>query len=271
MRKTRTISISSGKGGVGKTSIVCNLALALQDLGKRVLILDGDWGMANVDIMFGKRSKYSLIDLLRDDITIEDVLERMDQKIYLIPGGNALPELLNLNLYERKFIFDQVSELNGVFDYLIIDTAPGIDENVRFLNAAAEESYFVLTPEPASLTDTYSLIKVMNQVQKEVSFNIVCNEVSNAEAGLSLFKRLAGVCDKFLNVNLNYFGSIDRDFDLAQSTCNQKLVLREKPDSKSAQDILQLADNISDYNGLSNISGNIKIFFESYVDRQLSI
>src|ERR1700683_2504779 len=151
--QTRTISITSGKGGVGKTSIVCNLASTLAKTGQNVLILDGDLGMANVDIMFGARTKNSIKDVFTGSKKIEEIMTPLDQRIWLIPGGSGFTELQNLSDREKRILLDQMSNLKQHFDYMLIDTAPGIDNNVMYFNTSAQEIYVVVTPDPSSFAD----------------------------------------------------------------------------------------------------------------------
>lgn len=262
-KRTKTISITSGKGGVGKSSLVANLAYSLSKKGSKVLVFDGDLGMANIDIMFGARAKHSVLDLLSDDCCVDDVLTRLAQNLYLIPGGTALPQLQDLNSYEKKMIIDQLADLEGIFDYLLIDTSPGIDENVRLLNSAASEIMIVLTPEPASLTDAYALIKVLNQMQNEKHFKVICNQVLSELEGRRLFEMLQKVCDQFLDIGLEYVGAVERDQALAQATRNQKLVLQSQPESQSALQIEELSRKLSGYGRLGDLKGSMQFFFQA--------
>lgn len=264
-KNTKSISITSGKGGVGKSSLVANMAFSLAKKGNKVLIFDGDLGMANIDIMFGVRAKRSVLDLLRDDCSIDDVLTRLSQNLYLIPGGTAIPQLQELNTYERKMIIDQLGDLEGIFDYLLIDTSPGIDENVRLLNSAASDVVVVLTPEPASLTDAYALIKVLNQMQKEKSFKVICNQVSSEKEGKRLYEMLQRVCDQFLDISLELMGCVERDTALAQATRNQKLVLQSAPECNSAVQIEELSRKLSGYGRLGELKGSMQFFFQTPV------
>lgn len=251
-KKTRSISISSGKGGVGKSSLLANLGLQLSRRGQKVLILDADMGMANIDILFAQRSRKNVLDLLQDQNSIDDVLQRLAQNLYLISGGSALTELYQLSLHEKKSILHQLEELDGLFDYLLIDTASGVDENVRLFSSSASEIFVVLTPEPASLTDAYAFIKVMHQVHREKEFRILCNQVRNERDAISLYERLQRVAEQFLNVQLNYVGYVEKDTAFAQATRNQELVLNFAPDSPSAQQIRNLADKMSSYGRLAD-------------------
>ena len=259
---TKTISITSGKGGVGKSTLVSNLSLALAQKGKRVLILDGDLGLANIDIMFGVRSAGSVESVLNGSRTIDEILIDVAPNISLIPGGSGVYGLQNTSLLQKKMLLDQINLLPKAFDFMLIDTASGIDENVLYLNSAAHEILVVLTPDPSSLADAYALIKVMNKKYQEHKFSVVANLVSDEKEGLALFKRLSDVSQKFLNVSLDYKGFIPADTELRLATKSQQLILREGPHTASAQAIRRLAEKVSVFNGVSNLKGGMQFFWE---------
>jgi flagellar biosynthesis protein FlhG len=265
MMKTRTISITSGKGGVGKSTLVSNLALALSNRGKKVLILDGDLGMANVDIMFGVRTYSSIYDVIRGEKSMDEVVVPVRENISLVPGGSGVYGLHNLDIVQKQNVLDQVSSLEGRYDYFLIDTAPGIADNVLYLNSASEEIFVVLTPDPASLADSYALIKVLNQKQGEKRFSIICNMVKDEAEGMQVFKRLSDVAAKFLYVSLDYKGHIPLDPNLRQATKTQQLILSSFPQSPSAQAVENLTKKISDSEMFSELKGGMQFFW-----RQLS-
>jgi len=261
-KHTKTISITSGKGGVGKTTLTCNLARYLSLKGKKVLILDGDLGMANVDIMFGKRANYSILDVINGDKFIEEVIQPLSESIYLIPGGSGLHELSNMNVYQKQNLLEQVSSLTGYFDYLLIDTAPGIDSNVLYLNAAVNEIVVLVNPDPASLTDSYALIKVLNKYHKEDRFTIVCNEVNSEHEAKLVFQKLSEVCEKFLCVSLDYKGFIPTDQSVHRATRSQSLVLDKSPYSPAAKSIMSVAEALGRDTGLIKVKGGLQFFWE---------
>lgn len=267
--RTRVISITSGKGGVGKTSIVSNMALQMAAQGNRVLILDGDLGMANVDIMFNVRSKHNILDVVRGEISLAEILIEVAPNVTLIPGGSGVFELQNLTVFEKQALLHEVSSLGTGYDVMLIDTAPGIDNNVLYLNSAAQEICVIVTPEPSSLTDSYALIKVLHQRCKENRFSIICNQVKDEADGKRLFGMLDQVASKFLYVSLDYKGSIPTDPNLRQSTRAQALVTRSYPDSAASQAIRSLATNIiKDIGGEARVDeckGGLQFFWEQLV------
>lgn len=260
-QKTRSLSITSGKGGVGKSTLTAHLAFELQRLGKKVLIFDGDLGMGNMDIMFGVRPRFTICDVLRDQIPVAEVICPVTPNISLIAGGSGLSQMQNLSNYDRLLILEKLNSLDLSFDYLLIDTAPGIDNNVLYLNAAAEEILVVLTPEPASLTDAYALIKVLNQEKKIHHFSILCNKVKSDPEGLKVYERLSNVCAQFLYVSLDYKGAIPRDYHLTQATDVQKLVTQTQQNSPAALSIQTVARNVAQMPVETSAKGGIQFFW----------
>ena len=228
LNKTKTISITSGKGGVGKTLITANLAVSLALQGKRVLILDADLGMANIDIAFGVKADKHLGQLFNEEsqfvhsnhnsghdesqfdaeLTVEDLIVPLMPNVSLLSGASGLVEMNRINSAQRRAIMDSIGSLEYHFDYLLIDTAPGITDNVLYFNAAAQLSVVVITNDPTSLADSYALIKTMNKEYKESRFAIVCNNVRDEQEGLILYQRFSDVVSKFLYIGLDYVGCI---------------------------------------------------------------
>lgn len=225
---TKTISITSGKGGVGKTTVTANLAQHLSLGGKRVLILDGDLGMANVDIFFGAKAKGNLYEVLQGQKSVAEIITPLGAGIDLISGGSGIVEFNRLSPFERRALVDSVAILEYQYDYLLIDTAPGISDNVLYLNSAAQEITVIITPDAASFADSYALIKVLNQQFREQRFNIICNMVKDEAEGQLLFQRFTEVVYRFLNLSLDYWGSIPNDGLFRKSAKDQRLAMRHE-------------------------------------------
>ncbi len=259
---TKTLTITSGKGGVGKSTLVANMALWLGRRGNKVLLIDGDFSMANLDIMFGKRAQRSIYDVINEECSLSEVLLEVEQNVYLIPGGSGIRELTKMSDLQRRGFLDQVSDLPFSFDYLIIDTAPGIDDNVLYLNSAVNEINVILTPDPSSLADSYALIKVLNQSYKETRFSVICNMVKDEAEGLALFKRLSDVASKFLCVSLDYKGSVPTDAALRAATKSQQLVMKVQPQSPSSLAIRGLTEKLKTFNDIEKSKGGIQFFWE---------
>ncbi|MFS4459513.1 MinD/ParA family protein [Bdellovibrio sp. HCB2-146] len=263
--KTRTISVTSGKGGVGKTTLVANLALNLSHAGKKVLILDGDLGMANVDILFGVKTEGSIHDIISGRKEMKDILVEVSKDVFLIPGGSGVVDFNHMNHFERRAMMEAVNTLPMGFDYLLIDTAPGIAENVLFLNSAVQTVSVVITPEPASFADAYALIKVLNRQYKVNRFAIVCNEVRDEEEGLSLFKRFNEVVNRFLYIGLDYLGSVPNDPVLRKANQLQRLIVRHDPAAESARAIRQLSLQIERTSRQIESNGGMQMFWDQVV------
>ena len=238
----KLISISSGKGGVGKTTLTCNLATALADQGQRVLILDGDLGMSNVDIFFGVRAITTAFDLLQGK-SIDQCITHAIQGIDILSGGSGLFEMTQINAFQRRELINQVNELQFRYDYVLIDTAPGLHEFVLHFNAVADDNIIVVTQDPASFTDAYALIKVLNKKHKLSEFKIICNQVDEKN-GQNLFVKLSEVVEKFLSVRLTYLASVPLDPQLTRIQQMQRLILRQAPNSPSCETFRQLSKEI---------------------------
>lgn len=261
-RRTRTISITSGKGGVGKTTTVANLSFALGRMGFRVLILDGDLGMANVDIMFGVRTQSGIHDVISGKLSLEEVIVEVSENVHLIPGGSGIYGLHNLSLFQKQALLDQVGFLDDDYDFMIIDTAPGIDDNVLYLNSAAQDITVLATPDPSSMTDAYAIIKVLNQRHHENRFSVVCNMVKDEQEALAVYQRLADVASKFLCISLDYKGYVPLDLNLRQATKSQQLITKTSGESPSAIAYQNLAKNISNLGNMHELKGSIQFFWK---------
>ena len=262
---TRTISITSGKGGVGKSTLVANLGTYLSRNGFRTLMLDGDLGMSNLDIMFGCKAKKSIRDVVVDGARMEDVVTEVAPNLDLVSGGSGIYELQRLPLAAKQGIMDQVSELPGAYDFLLIDTAPGIDDNVLYLNAAAREIMVVVTPDPSSMTDAYALIKVLNNRYRENRFSILCNMVRDEREAVHVFQHLSEVADRFLCVSLAYRGFVPADPSLRKATKLQQLSLDFNPRSPASLAIRQIGKKLSGFEHLNEVKGGIQFFWQQLV------
>jgi flagellar biosynthesis protein FlhG len=263
--KTKTISVTSGKGGVGKTTMVANMAWALALQGKRVLIFDGDLGMANIDIMFSVKTEGNILEVLNGEKTIDQIITPLAPNISLIPGGSGVVELNRLNAFARRAMLDAVSALDYRYDYLLIDTAPGITDNVLYLNSAAQVSSIVITPDPSSLADSYALIKTLNKEYKETQFSIICNQVRDEAEGLSLFNRFSEVVNRFLFIGLDYWGAVPQDALFRRSSQNQRLILRHEPNSEAAKNLLKVSKRLEASLEKAQDKAGLQFFWEQVV------
>ena len=201
----RVIAVSSGKGGVGKTFVSIHLAQRAVEQGLKVLVLDADLGLANVDVMLGLSAKGSVKQVIDGDVPLSDMVITAKQGFDVLPGGSGLYELSNLTATQQQVMLDEMRESAKDYDLVLIDTGAGIGENVLYFISAAESALIVLTPDPTSLTDAYALIKVLSQQRDVRRFMIAINQADEFDGQLT-FRRLLSVTDRYLDVHLDYVG-----------------------------------------------------------------
>lgn len=268
MNNARVIAITSGKGGVGKTSLSVNLAIQLSRMGKRVVIFDADFGLANVEVMLGIRPQHTLLDLIHNNMTISQVITQGPNGIGFISGGSGVSELASLDNASIKLLISELVKLDNMYDVVIIDTGAGITDSVMEFVMVSPEVLLVITPEPTSITDAYSLLKVLrrkdafNPLYKTIS--IVSNRVDNELEGREIYNKINTVSTKFLNTNLRYFGSVMYDKSVSSAVVAQKPVTVAFPNSLAAKGMTALAkklmeDKREDYKKRDGIA---KVFFD---------
>lgn len=240
----RIIAVASGKGGVGKTNLVVNLAIALAQAGQRVVIFDADLGMANVDVLLGLVCQYSLYDVLQGTKSIEEVMVQGPAGIRLVPGGSGIQELANIDYYQRERLLAAMKELERDTDVLLIDTGAGISRNVLSFISAADEVIIVLTPEPTSLTDGYGIIKVMSKYHLHSEVYFVVNRVSSLKEATQTINKVETVIQKFLQINARPLGYIFDDKVVSKAVMKQEPFVLNYPDSAAATSLRQLAHNL---------------------------
>lgn len=240
----RVITISSGKGGVGKTNISVNLAISLVSKGRSVCVFDADTSLANVNILLNLTPEYTLEQVLDGTKKIEEILLQGPGGIYIVPAASGIAEFASLNVTQQKTLLQALSTLEQRFDYLIIDTAAGISENVTTFLQATEHNVLVVTPEPTSLTDAFALMKVMRQKHCESKIHVLTNMVDNYLNSVDIYKRLSGASVRYLNTDIEYLGYVPRDEHLRLSVQKQIPVTIGYPGSQASYRFAALADSI---------------------------
>lgn len=259
----RVIAVTSGKGGVGKTSISVNLALQFREQGKRVVILDADFGLANVEIMLGIRPQYNLADLVFNNMAIEDIITEGPNGIGFISGGSGVQDLVNLDKDKIKKLIAKLVKLDSMYDVVIIDTGAGIAESVIQFVLSSPEVLLVVTPEPTSITDAYSLLKAVNRkkdfIREQKSIKVIANRVTKPQEGQEIFDKISIVVSKFLNIQLEYLGYIPLDERISNAVMEQKPVVISSPDSEPAKRIRKMCEILLNISGEEKTTGIAKV------------
>ncbi|WP_369932707.1 MinD/ParA family ATP-binding protein [Xanthomonas tesorieronis] len=264
----RTIAVTGGKGGVGKTNISVNLSMALADMGKRTLLLDADLGLANVDVLLGLTPKFTLADLVAGRCTLEEVLVDMPNGLMVVPAASGRRHMAELPPAQHVGLVNVFSELKRELDVMIIDTAAGITDSVLTFCQAAQDAVVVVCDEPASITDAYALIKVLSRERGVDRVQIVANMVRDLNEGRLLYDKLSRVCEKFLgDVSLNYLGCVPQDDWLRLSVQRQQPVVKAYPSSPSAQAIAEIARRTARWQAPTVPRGNVEFFVERIIQR----
>lgn len=248
IKAARVITITSGKGGVGKSNLAVNLAIQLRKQGKRVIILDADFGLANIEVMFGVIPKYNLSSLIYHGKSIKEIITPGPMDIGFISGGNGVLGLNNLYRDQIMYLVKNIGELNELADVIIVDTGAGVSDQVMEFVLASPEVLLVTTPEPSSLTDSYSLLKALyrnpNFIESGTTIHVVANRVTSIEDGQMVYDKLKSVVEQFLNGNINYLGMIPQDLALERAVRQQKIVSIHEPNSDSAKAFEVLTTNL---------------------------
>jgi len=253
VNNARVFAVTSGKGGVGKSSVSINLALQYRKLGKRVIILDADFGLANIEVMFGIIPKYNLSDLIFKGKELKEIIIEGLEGVGFISGGSGIAKLVNLDKEQIKRLVNKLSDLEELADIIIIDTGAGISSSVMEFVMASPETIIVTTPEPTSITDSYALLKALSMNEdfnkEETKIRVLANKVMSEEEGRNLFEKLSMVVSQFLGLKLEFLGTIPQD------NCISKAVMKQKPVSlmfptaistKSFEKITQSLENNED-------------------------
>ncbi len=264
----KIIAITSGKGGVGKTTFAVNFAISLAREGQKVLVLDGDLGLANINVILGIIPKFTLYHVLKGNKTLREIILQIPEGIDIIPGANGYAQLADLDSISRDALIRDFSELDE-YDFIIIDTGAGISSNVIALVLAADEGYILTTPEPTSITDSYGLIKSITQRNKNFPLKVVINKVRDDAEGKKVARRVIEISDKFLGVRPEELGVIYKDEDVEKSILAQKPFFINSPRSKASECMQKICKTVLENNPdslenteTSKLGGYIRKFFQ---------
>lgn len=264
-KPVQVIAVTSGKGGVGKTNVSVNLALALADIGKKVMLMDADLGLANVDIMLGVKPIYNLSHVISGERTLEEILVEGPGGIRIVPAASGIKKMAELTPMENAGLIRAFSELSYDIDVLVIDTAAGISDSVVAFAKASNEVVVVVCDEPASLTDAYAMIKVLNRDYGVQRFRVLTNMTHSAQEARDLFNKLVTVTDRYLDATLINMGSIPYDDYLRKAIKKQQPVVGAYPRSRSAMAFKNLAQKADKWPRPDAAAGHLEFFVERLI------
>lgn len=267
----RVITVTSGKGGVGKSNTSINLAIQLKKMGQRVIILDADFGLANIEIMFGAIPKHNLSDLIYQGKNIKEIITWGPGDVGFISGGSGIAGLSNLSREYLSYIIQNLEELDTIADVIIIDTGAGISDAVLEFLVASGEILLVTTPEPTSITDSYSLLKALNRhprfSRENSQIKVIANRVDSVEEGKDLFNKLNAVVSRYLKLPIAYLGAIPYDNQLSRAVMQQMPVSLQNPSAKSAQAYERIAGTLTNKDANKNlVKRGMAAFFSHIVN-----
>lgn len=269
-KPVKIIAVSSGKGGVGKTNVSTNMAIAMAKQGKEVMLLDADLGLANVDVLLGLNTEYDLSHVMKGERTLEEVIVNGPADIKVVPASTGISNMANLEKSEQMGLVNAFSDIGYSVDVLIIDTGAGISDTVVNFCGASQDVVVVVHDEPASITDAYAFIKVMSREHNVSRFHILANMTHEAREGRELFSKLSKATDRFLDVVLSFMGSVPYDEKLRKSIQHQRAVVEAFPHSPSALAFKRITKQISNWPESTQTGGQMKFFVERMIQSDLA-
>jgi flagellar biosynthesis protein FlhG len=264
-RPVRAIAVTGGKGGVGKTNLSVNLGVAAAEMGQKVMLLDADLGLANIDVVLGLHPKYDLSHVMRGERSLDEILIEGPAGMKVIPGASGLQSLAELSPAEHTGLIRAFSELAADTELLIVDTAAGISDTVLSFSRAAHEIVVVVCDEPASITDAYAIIKLLNRDYGHQRFRVLANMVRSAQEGRELFNKMCRVTDRYLDVTLGFMGAVPFDESLRKAVKTQRPVVQAFPRSRVAQVFRSLAKKIQTWPQPDGANGQVQFFVERLI------
>ncbi|MDY0389336.1 MAG: MinD/ParA family protein [Desulfobulbus oligotrophicus] len=263
---TRVLSVTSGKGGVGKTAVVANLAILLARMEKRVLILDADLGLANIDVVFGLAPGYNLNHFFAGHQNLEAILVDGPEGIKILPAGSGMQRFTRLDSQQKMRLLEALESMNSDFDFVLIDTEAGISENVTYFNTAAQEILVVTTPDPTAITDAYALMKLLSTQHYEKRFSLIVNCIKSEEEALDVYRKLTMVANRYLDISIDYIGSIPRDRLMIDAIRKQQTLVQLFPDCRTSHAFKALAKTVAQEPQTIQPKGSIQFFWKRLLE-----
>jgi flagellar biosynthesis protein FlhG len=264
-RNAKVVAITGGKGGVGKTLTAVNLGAALAGLGRSTMLLDADFGLANVDVLLGMKARLNLEHVMAGQCTLEDVIQTASSGLRVVPATSGNASMAALSRVQHAGLIGAFSQLFEPLDVLLVDTAAGLSDGVITFSEAAQRVVVLVCDEPASLTDAYGLIKVLSRRQPSCRFEIVANRVDTPAHARELYEKLVRVCHRFLGITPSYFGYLPEDDFVRQAIRRQATVVEAFPGSPSARAFHRLARAVDGWEAPAQARGGVEFFMERLV------
>jgi flagellar biosynthesis protein FlhG len=258
----RVLSITSGKGGVGKTAVVSNVAVVLARLGKKVLIIDADLGLAKIDVVFGLAPQYNLNHFFAGERSLNDIMVDGPVGTKILPAGSGVQKFTHLDSNQKMRFLNDLDSLHDDFDVVLIDTEAGISENVTYFNIAAQDILIVTTPEPTAITDAYALMKLLSTQYHEKYFNLIVNSVRDGDEALDVYRKLTVVSNRYLDISIDFWGGIPFDRRMYESIRRQKVMVELYPSTKTSAAFESLACHLTSGSRKPQAKGSLQFFWE---------
>jgi flagellar biosynthesis protein FlhG len=262
----RVFSITSGKGGVGKTAVVSNLAVVMARQGKKVLIIDADLGLANIDIVYGLTPRYNLNHFFTGEKSLRDILVEGPEGVKVLPAGSGIQTYTRLDTQDQVRLIEELNGLHEEFDVVLIDTEAGISENVTYFNAAAQDVLVVTTPDPTAITDAYALMKLLSTRHDQKRFYLLVNQVRNGQEGLEVFQKLTMVSNRFLDISIDYLGSLCIDPRMPESVRRQRVMVDLYSGGKTNATFEELASSLERVPLRQMSRGTLQFFWAQFLN-----
>lgn len=261
---TRVISVTSGKGGVGKTAVSANVAVSLARMGHQVLVIDADLGLANIDVILGLTPRYNLNHYFRGERSLDEIMISGPAGIRILPAGSGIQSLTHLDTEQKLRLQDDLDTLHDNFDFVIIDTEAGISENVTYFNMAAEDILVLTTPEPTSITDAYALMKLLSIQFHQKRFHLVVNQVQESDEGLDVYQKLTIVSNRYLDISIDYLGCIPSNPRMIEAIRRQKPMVELYPGVRTSGAFEALARSLANTPTRLQPKGTTQFFWKRF-------
>ncbi len=262
------LAISGGKGGIGKTLTTANLGLCMARMGMRTLLIDGDFGLANLDVILNLRPRFTLDDVLCGERHLKEIIMTGPEGVRIIPSSSGVMKVSELDNLQKLVLLDQVEELDEEFDVVIIDTPAGVSKNVQYWTTSSSEVIMVVTPEPTSLADCYASIKILSQTTNETSFKLIVNMAQNDQEAKRIYEKISLLAEEYLGVRIEYLGGIPFDDSVKSSVRERVPYVQRYPFSAASNGMREIARQIITQSSVGKVKGTMQFFWRRIVNNK---